>query len=273
MIMALNSPADDLVDAVGYAHRALQAGEIPRIVSLVPSITELLIDLGLGPCLVGRTGFCIHPKAVVAAIPKVGGTKDVNIAKIRQLAPTHLIVNIDENEKPRVDELAQFVPHVVVTHPITVADNQALYRLLGAIFGVLPRAEALVQELKAAMQLVQPDSRPLTLAYCIWKDPWMTVSADTYIANLMSLRGWKVWQPEAAANRRYPGFELSQLHCAELDGVLLSSEPYSFTQAHCDSLSQQLQKPVCLVDGEMMSWYGSRAIKGMRYLADLRPLG
>ena len=109
------------------------AGPI-RIVSLVPSLTELLCDLGLAPQLVGRTGFCIHPRETVRAIPKVGGTKSVNLARLRELAPTHVIVNIDENEKPTVEEIARFVPHVVVTHPLHPRDNLALYRLLGGIF-------------------------------------------------------------------------------------------------------------------------------------------
>jgi ABC-type Fe3+-hydroxamate transport system substrate-binding protein len=107
------NPSNELVDALGQHQPAPDA----RIVCLVPSITELLCDLGLAPQLVGRTGFCIHPRESVAAIPKVGGTKDVNIEKIRKLAPTHVVVNIDENEKPTVDLLAEFVPHVVVTHP------------------------------------------------------------------------------------------------------------------------------------------------------------
>jgi len=102
-------------DILGQQHAAAPNA---RIVSLVPSITELLCDLGLAPQLVGRTGFCIHPADVVRNIPKVGGTKDVNIEKIRKLAPTHLVVNIDENEKPTVDKLAEFVPNIVVTHPI-----------------------------------------------------------------------------------------------------------------------------------------------------------
>ena len=107
-------------DAVGARHAPDPAA---RIVSLVPSITELLCDLGLAAQVVGRTGFCIHPADIVAAIPKVGGTKDVNIEKIRKLAPTHLVVNIDENEKPTVEALAEFVPHIVVTHPLAPRDN------------------------------------------------------------------------------------------------------------------------------------------------------
>src|SRR3954462_4789951 len=117
-----------IVDAAGVAHRPAD-GE-GRIVSLVPSITELLVDLGLGESLVGRTGFCIHPREIVRRIPKVGGTKDVNLERVRALSPTHAVVNIDENEKPTVDELAKFVPNIVVTHPLAPADNPALYRLI-----------------------------------------------------------------------------------------------------------------------------------------------
>src|SRR3954467_12033124 len=128
-----------LIDSLGTTHLPAPGA---RIVSLVPSITELLCELGLAPQLVGRTGFCIHPAAVVAAIPKVGGTKDVNIEKIRRLAPTHLVVNIDENDKPTVEKLAQFVPHIVVTHPLAPRDNLALARLMGGIFGAREPAEA-----------------------------------------------------------------------------------------------------------------------------------
>ena len=110
-----------LTDAAGVEHRA--AGGQPRIVSLVPSVTELLCELGLADRLVGRTGFCIHPADTVRAIAKVGGTKDVNIEKIRRLAPTHLVVNIDENEKPTVDALAVFIPNVIVTHPLAPRDT------------------------------------------------------------------------------------------------------------------------------------------------------
>src|SRR4051812_41206799 len=104
-----------LTDAPGTRHDRAPGA---RIVSLVPSITELLCELGLAPQLLGRTGFCVHPAEVVRGIAKVGGTKDVNIEKIRKLAPTHVVVNIDENTKPTVDALAGFVPHIVVTHPI-----------------------------------------------------------------------------------------------------------------------------------------------------------
>jgi ABC-type Fe3+-hydroxamate transport system substrate-binding protein len=266
-----------LRDALGQQHQPWSAGQTaPRIVSLVPSITELLCDLGLADWLVGRTGFCIHPADTVRTITKVGGTKDVNIEKIRKLAPTHLIVNIDENEKPTVDRLAQFIPHVIVTHPLTPRDNLGLYRLLGGIFGAPRRAETLCSafeaEYAALMQNLQPI--PQTVLYCIWKDPWMSVARDTYIANMLALIGWRVWvaapaQGDAAAAPRYPTFSWSDAMLREIDQVLLSTEPYRFTDTHVDALERQIGKPVRLVDGEMLSWYGSRAIAGLRYLREL----
>jgi ABC-type Fe3+-hydroxamate transport system substrate-binding protein len=251
-----------LTDALGKQHQPDCAA---RIVSLVPSITELLCELGLAPQLVGRTGFCIHPAALVKAIPKVGGTKDVNIDKIRRLAPTHLVVNIDENEKPTVEALAEFVPHIVVTHPLAPRDNLALARLLGGIFCAQDKAEAWCAEFEreyAALQAT-PKGAPRTMLYCIWQDPWMSVAAGTYIANMMAEIGWIV--PALGASR-YPRFEWSDALVGQLDGVLLSTEPYRFTEQHADALERQIGKPVHLIDGEMMSWYGSRALAGLRYL-------
>ncbi|EGF33730.1 putative periplasmic metal ion binding protein [Oxalobacteraceae bacterium IMCC9480] len=257
-------------DAIGVVHPVVDAAQPPRIVSLVPSVTELLCELGLAPWIVGRTGFCIHPAALVRDIPKVGGTKDVNIGKLRALAPTHLIVNIDENEKPTVDTLAGFVPHVIVTHPLGPHDNLSLYRLLGTIFGRSETAEDLCTQFNCAIAALGR-GRAQRVLYCIWKDPWMTVSRDTYIARMLERIGWQQWvaTPETDG-ARYPVFSWSDQLVRDIDLVLLSSEPYRFTDAHVDSLEQQIGKPVLLVDGEMLSWYGSRAIAGMRYLDQLR---
>jgi ABC-type Fe3+-hydroxamate transport system substrate-binding protein len=267
-----------LIDAIDREHAPVIPHETaPRIVSLVPSLTELLCELGLSSWLVGRTGFCIHPADTVRAIPKVGGTKDVKIEAIRDLAPTHLIVNIDENEKPIVEQLAQFIPHVVVTHPITPRDNVGLYRLLGGIFNAEHKAEALCAafEQEYGALRAMPKQRPQNMLYCIWKDPWMTVSRDTYIANMLAEIGWRCWTTDAlvASGVRYPEFEWSDEVVRGIDGVLLSSEPYRFTEVHVDALEQQIGKPVQLVDGEMMSWYGSRAIGGLRYLRELVTAG
>ncbi|MES2015656.1 MAG: helical backbone metal receptor [Pseudomonadota bacterium] len=254
-----------LIDALG-THHARAPGA--RIVSLVPSITELLCDLGLAPQLVGRTGFCIHPAQVVQGIAKIGGTKDVNLDKIRKLAPTHVVVNIDENEKPTVDALAQFVPHIVVTHPNAPRDNLALAQLMGAIFGAEQQAGAWCAEFEAAYAMLQaaPKGAAAKVLYCIWQDPWMSISSDTYIASMLAEIGWRTPQLGTA---RYPSFSWSEELVASIDGVLLSSEPYRFTQAHADALEKQIGKPVHLVDGEMMSWYGSRSVAGLHYLRDL----
>jgi ABC-type Fe3+-hydroxamate transport system substrate-binding protein len=265
------SPTDpNFLDAVKQVHAPADGA---RIVSLVPSVTELLCDLGLASNIVGRTGFCIHPAALVAAIPKVGGTKDVNIDKIRKLAPTHLVVNIDENEKPTVDTLAEFVPHIVVTHPLVPTDNLALARLMGGIFGVADAAQQLCEQVERELAALRalPAAPQRTLLYCIWKDPWMSVSADTYIAAMLAELGWKVPQlaPDAT---RYPRFSWSPELLDRVDAVLLSTEPYRFTEEHADALEQQLGKPVFLVDGEMMSWYGSRALAGLRYLREVRAM-
>ncbi|PWF54760.1 helical backbone metal receptor [Massilia glaciei] len=253
------------IDAVGRTHPAAPGA---RIVSLVPSITELLCDLGLSAQIVGRTGFCVHPAHVVPGIAKVGGTKDVNLEKIRRLAPTHVIVNIDENEKPTADALDQFVPNVVVTHPLAPRDNLALARLMGGIFCAGDRAEAWCASFEAEYAALRaaPKGPPQTVLYCIWQDPWMAVSSDTYIARMLAEIGWRV---PALGTARYPRFDWSDALVAGIDAVLLSTEPYRFTQPHADALERQIGKPVHLVDGEMMSWYGSRSVAGLRYLRGL----
>jgi ABC-type Fe3+-hydroxamate transport system substrate-binding protein len=255
-------PFDDLIDAIGQRHAPSPDA---RIVCLVPSITELLCELGLAPLLAGRTGFCIHPHDVVAAIPKVGGTKDVNLDKIRRLAPTHVIVNIDENEKPTVERLAAFVPHVVVTHPNVPRDNLALARLMGGIFGAQAAAERWCAAFDAEYAALRalPPGPGRTVLYCIWQDPWMSVAQDTYIGSMLAELGWRV--PLLEAGVRYPRFNWSDDLVRGLDAVLLSTEPYRFTEA-------QIGIPVLLVDGEMMSWYGSRALAGLKYLRRLRTL-
>lgn len=261
------------IDAIGQQHQPIDADAgAPRIVSLVPSLTELVCDLGLQQWLVGRTGFCIHPASVVAAIPKVGGTKDVNLEKIRKLAPTHLVVNIDENEKPAVDALAEFIPHVVVTHPQAVRDNVSLYRLLGGIFCAEQKAETLCADFEQAYSALRqrPATPPQNVLYCIWKDPWMTVSRNTYIANMLAEIGWRQWADHTDAERKpYPVFRWSDELVNSVDSVLLSTEPYRFTEEHAEALEKQIGKPVHLIDGEMLSWYGSRAIQGLRYLHQL----
>ncbi len=260
------------IDAVGQAHG--RAAPAARIVSLVPSITELLFDLDLGEQIVGRTGFCVHPRQRVAKLPKVGGTKDVRLEALRRLAPTHVIVNIDENEAPTVEAIRAFVPHLIVTHPNAPEDNLGLYRLLGGIFGREAQAESLAARLQAELDACAAlDWRRETVLYLIWKKPWMTVAADTYIARTLARVGWIVTAPAGGARgaARYPVLGDLDAEVARVDRVLLSTEPFMFRAQHLAELrSRYTHKPIELIDGEMTSWYGSRAIRGLARLRDHR---
>jgi ABC-type Fe3+-hydroxamate transport system substrate-binding protein len=259
-------------DAVGTLHE--RADGSARIVSLVPSITELICDLGLSAQLVGRTGFCVHPRQTLKSVPKVGGTKDVDLAKLRALAPTHVVLNIDENEQPTVAALAQFVPHLIVTHPLGPLDNPPLYRLIGGIFGRAQAAEALCaqfQQTHDALAQAARDWPRQRVLYLIWKNPWMTVARDTYISRTLALAGWDTLPAGAAV--RYPQVGLDAALLQHAQRVLLSSEPYRFRArdvAELQALPAMKGKTVTLIDGEMTSWYGSRAIAGLDYLRRIR---
>jgi ABC-type Fe3+-hydroxamate transport system substrate-binding protein len=253
-------------DALGTVHP--RAEPDARIVCLVPSITELICELGLSEQLVGRTGFCIHPWDTVRRIPKVGGTKDVRLDRVRELAPTHAIVNVDENLREIAEQLAEFVPHVIVTHPQKPDDNLVLYRLLGAIFGRAAKAERLCTEFSAARSELQAGEHvPLDVLYLIWRDPWMAVAPDTYIAQTLALINWRSHPLQSV--ERYPEVDL-KAYAGVVARVLLSSEPFHFKERHIPEVSALIGgAEVMLIDGEMTSWYGSRAIEGLNYLAEL----
>jgi ABC-type Fe3+-hydroxamate transport system substrate-binding protein len=250
----------------------------PRIASLVPSVTELLVALGLGPCLVARTGYCLHPAEAVARVPKVGGTKNVNLAKLLRLAPTHVIVNVDENRLETVAALRGVVPDILVTHPCAPEDVGALIAQIAGAFAAVPgvadRAAALDAELQAEMQVTRPDGRAeVPVLYLIWREPWMTVARDTYIARLLARVNWRTLPAldggESGA-ARYPVLAGDEPWLTAVREVLLPSEPYAFGPAH-RSLAQALAPSarVRLVDGERLSWYGSRTAAGLRYLRAL----
>lgn len=238
-----------------------------RIVSLVPSITELICALGLADQLVGRTGFCIHPWETVRTIPKVGGTKDVKLEKVRALEPTHVVVNVDENLEQTAEALAGFVPNVVVTHPLAPRDNLDLYRQLGGIFGREAEAERLCAAFESAFARATHSPRPdRDVLYLIWREPWMTVAPQTYISRTLALFDWHT-QP-AESQDRYPEVDIGA-YAGKVDHVLLSSEPYHFHERHIAEIAALVGgAEVSLIDGEMTSWYGSRAIAGLDYMID-----
>lgn len=248
-----------------------------RIASLVPSVTELLAALGLAPQLVARTGYCTHP-AALAGVPKVGGTKDVNLAKLRRLAPTHAIVNIDENRRETAEALRAFVPEVLVTHPCGPDEVDALIAQMADAFGTLPgvagRAAALRHELRAELDATRPDSRAeRAVLYLIWRGPWMTVARDTYIARLLARVGWRTLPALDGGDHgavRYPALRGDEPWLAEVQEVLLSSEPYAFGTAHvAEAHALCPHARVRLVDGRLLSWYGAATAEGLRYLRQL----
>jgi len=261
---------DALLDALGVRHPP--AADDARIVSLVPSITELLFELGLASQVVGRTTFCVHPEHALARVPRVGGTKKPRIDKLRALAPSHVIVNVDENRKEDVARIAEFVPHVIVTHPLTPDDNLALYRLIGALFARSAQAERLCDAFREARDtLVDAAGRwpARRVLYLIWRDPWMTISRDTYISQTLALAGLKTLGHDPAV--RYPEVRAQPGLLDDTDAVLFSSEPFPFKQHHMDEFRAHTGNDDTrfeCIDGEMTSWYGSRAVEGLRYLRD-----
>jgi ABC-type Fe3+-hydroxamate transport system substrate-binding protein len=172
---------------------------------------------------------------------------------------------VDENRKETADALAEFVPNVIVTHPLGPLDNVTLFRQIGAAFGRRREAEDLCSRFELAYREIKKQEFPQRkVLYLIWKDPWMTVSRDTYVSRTLQLFGMHT-VPEQA-QKRYP--ELNNLDLPGADRVLLSSEPYRFMEKHRAELQTSLHKPVHLIDGEMTSWYGPRAIHGLRYLSE-----
>ena len=270
------------LDAAGTPHRTVT--EPARIVSLVPSITELLFDLALDEQVVGRTTFCIHPAEPLEAVAKVGGTKTLRLDRLKASAPSHVIVNVDENRLEDVEAMRGFVPNVVVTHPIEPTDNIGLCQLIGGIFDRDTNAARLSHALERELALTAQDADslpPKRVLYLIWREPWMTISKPTYISRMLALVNWETLGSDPET--RYPEVDWGDLGLADADLVLLSSEPFPFKEKHRPEVSRQLagsaegptltqprnRAKICLIDGEYISWYGSRAIAGLRYLRHL----
>ena len=249
-----------------------------RIASLVPSITETLFALGLGDQVVARTGFCIHPKPAVLAVPKVGGTKDVNLAKLAKLKPTHVILNPDENTLETLAAIQAFTnpPVILSPHPKTIADNVALFKLLGDTFDAPIQAKNLAERFQTCLSAVQAKPfKPLRVVYLIWAKPYMTVAANTYIASALAafnMHAVPDVQAQAVGASRYPVIDdlASTVRDQAANAVLLSTEPYPFSAQQAQVLQAELGVPVHLIDGEWTSWYGSRAIEALPALAAWR---
>ncbi|WP_343680339.1 helical backbone metal receptor [Chryseobacterium arthrosphaerae] len=235
-----------------------------KIVSLVPSITEALFDLGLTENeVVGRTKFCIHPQQKIKNVAVIGGTKNINIDKIKALQPDLILANKEENVKDQVETLMADCK-VMVTHVETIEDNYYLLKNLGKLFGKEERAQAFNLKIYDILNQTKLDT-PVKAAYLIWKNPYMTVGKDTFIHRILSEIGFEnVFKDKT----RYPQIESEDL--AEADVIMLSSEPFPFKEKHIEELRIVYpDKKIMIVDGEAFSWYGTHIAKCENYFKEL----
>ena len=205
-----------------------------KIISLVPSITETLFDLGLTKDeIIGRTKFCIHPENRVNNVAVIGGTKSINIEKIRSLNPDIIIANKEENTKEDVEELQKYFK-VLVTNISTLEDNYYLLKTLGNLLDKQEIAQKYNSKINEIFQDIQCTEKK-SCAYLIWQNPYMTVGSDTFIHAVLDQIGFEnIFKTQ----KRYPEISIKELKVAEF--VFLSTEPFPFKQKHVDELQKQL---------------------------------
>ncbi len=234
-----------------------------RIISLVPSVTELLVQWGLSSMLVGRTRYCIAPKWIRATVPEVGGTKDPNFQRITDLKPDLVILEKDENAISVADALTGLGIPWLALEIRTVKECMAAWLILGKQLGAMDQAKARVAELKKLLG-PKPRAGPRTLTL-IWKGPWISAGPDTYVGDLVRCAGFSPIGPE-----RYPRLSEAELDALEPEVFLLPSEPYRFTKRHAAELQKRFPgAKIHVVDGQAMTWYLSRTEQGLECLRAL----
>ncbi|MBI1846208.1 MAG: cobalamin-binding protein [Candidatus Rokubacteria bacterium] len=247
-----------------------------RIVSLVPSVTETLCALGLGEALVGVTVYCVEPAAIVRGKTKIGGEKNPDLEKIRSLVPDLVVANVEENLREHVDALRAWGIPVWVTYPRTVAEGITMIRELGAVTGTAARAAAIADPLEALLARVEAAGRarrPARVFYPIWLGPYMTISADTYVHDMLRACG--------AANvfgdrpERYPTVTLPEVAAAAPEVIVLPDEPFRFRRVHARDFDPWPALPavrdgrIHFVDGKLFCWYGPRIADALARLPAL----
>lgn len=235
-----------------------------KIVSLVPSITEALFDLGLTENeVVGRTKFCIHPEERVQHVAIIGGTKNISIDKIKALQPDLILANKEENVKEQVEALMDDYK-VIVTHVEDIKDNYALLKQLGHLFNKEDEARLFNLKINEVLNQSKINTK-IKAAYLIWKNPYMTIGSDTFIHEILSEIGFEnVFEN----GTRYPEIRTEDL--AKADLIMLSSEPFPFKEKHIEELKEFYpDKKIMIVDGEAFSWYGTHLAKCGTYFREL----
>lgn len=239
-----------------------------RIVSLVPSQTELLYDLGLRDEVVGITKFCVHPEQWFRKKTRIGGTKQLHLDAIRALEPDLIIANKEENLQEQVYALMETCP-VWVSDIHSLADALEMISSVGVITdreAAAARISGQIMERFQTLQAALQEVTPVRTAYFIWRDPWMVAGGDTFIHEMMKMCGL---ENVFARMPRYPVVTPEELRAMDIRLVLLSSEPYPFREKHIDELRSLLPDArIRLADGEMFSWYGSRLLSAPGYFRE-----
>ncbi|MFN7435086.1 MAG: ABC transporter substrate-binding protein [Bacteroidota bacterium] len=236
-----------------------------RIVSLVPSQTELLFDLGLDEQIVGITKFCVHPSDKVKAKTKVGGTKNFNLDTIRLLQPDLIIGNKEENYQTGIEALEKEFP-VWMSDIVTLQDTLGMIQSVGKLTEKSLEADLLVERIRNSFSSIERHPT-CSVLYLIWKSPWMAAGKLTFIDSMLSAVGLK----NVVEETRYPELLDAKIQALNPEVVFLSSEPYPFKERHVAELKNLLpNSTIQLVDGEMFSWYGSRLVKAADYFNGLR---
>ena len=254
-------------------NREIQLNKTPkRIVSLVPSQTELLVDLGLEASIVGVTKFCVHPKHLRMSKVVVGGTKQINIEKIKALHPDIILCNKEENTKAIIEQL-EFIAPIHISDIFNLDDCFELIKMYGDIFKVKEKATTLIttiQNERENFKIQFQNKRNLKVAYFIWKNPWMVAASENFIDVMIKEAGFiNVFEDE----KRYPEISLDNSKLKEADVIFLSSEPFPFKEEHVLELKAQFsEKSIKIVDGELFSWYGSRLLQSYSYFNTLHEL-
>lgn len=241
-----------------------------KIISVVPSQTELLFNLGLDQEIIGLTKFCIHPIEKFAERTKVGGTKKLNIDLIKALEPDLIIGNKEENTQADIEELAECFP-VWMSDIYTLDDAMKTIGQIGELVNREPEAAYLnylisagFSDLKTLAAQHQVDKK---VAYLIWRKPFMAAGKNTFIDEVLMINGMS----NVIKESRYPEVSLAELKTANCEMLLLSSEPYPFSEKHIAEIQQELPDvKIQLVDGEMFSWYGSRLVKAVQYFFEFQ---
>ncbi len=244
-----------------------------RLVSLCPSLTELVFELGLGDRLVGITEYCVRPPEGVPRIEKVGGTKDPKVERIKELQPDLVLLNEEENRREDADALDTLGIATHTSFPRTVEEVAATVRELSARLGVAPAGQRVANGIDVALERARAATRgqrPVRFAYLIWRKPWMTAAEGTYVSSLLEAAGGD--NVVGPCPTRYPSISGAQLASADPCAVLLSTEPFPFQPKHVAELAAATELAPCrfrIVDGELLSWHGARTAAGLDYAVRL----